>query len=248
MIKEKFLYYKTRHSFDQDLANGNIVSTHIAFIEDERLIWTHNKFFGDSQTSGMTEEERQMLEELYNSQHPLKVTISVSPSVIEKTDQPYTATITYTVQKVGDIIPTRLTLNGQIITPQSSGTITKTQITADSTTYTITATYGSETATASATTKQILKTYYGFDSNNPSLQNLTGQLITSASGMSGKTIPNGTEGYYLWIVTPFNITKIATDESFVYEVKMSKQKTEGGYNWYRSADSIAPCSLTYYVK
>lgn len=55
----KFVYYKTKTRFDQDNEAGLVDKAVIAFIEDERLIWTHDKFFncGGTDISYVSEED-----------------------------------------------------------------------------------------------------------------------------------------------------------------------------------------------
>jgi hypothetical protein len=55
----KFVYYKTKTRFDQDNEAGLVDKAVIAFIEDERLIWSHDKFFncGGTDISYVSEED-----------------------------------------------------------------------------------------------------------------------------------------------------------------------------------------------
>lgn len=50
MIKNRFLHYKTRDAFEADLNSGQIENAEqcIAFIQTERLIWTHGEYYGDT--------------------------------------------------------------------------------------------------------------------------------------------------------------------------------------------------------
>lgn len=45
MIEERFLNFKTLNGFQTALNSGDIPNNSIAFIEDERLIWTHGKYY-----------------------------------------------------------------------------------------------------------------------------------------------------------------------------------------------------------
>lgn len=45
MIIKKFLYFKSLATFQEKLTANEIISTHIAFIQDINAIWTHDKFF-----------------------------------------------------------------------------------------------------------------------------------------------------------------------------------------------------------
>ncbi len=340
MIKERFIYYKNRNAFDTDLQNGELNSTHIAFIEDDGLIWTHNHFFGGSQTDkpiteeevrsivyeilnladnqeilealqalqtwidehgedvegaaaiitkvneladqiqniknlyltkaeaadmyalkgssqgGMTDEERAMLEELYEKQNPLVFSVSLKDAdVVEKTGQLYSVRIQYSLSKGGKpVIPTSVTLNGESVEPKSSDIlITTAPANADSTSYTITAVYDDKTLSKTVTFRQMLSSYYGFapEGELPNLASLNKYFTTSVSMLNGITrrgINNPTTGYHLWLVTPHTISKVATDESYVYPVAMNDKVTSNGYNYYSSVDGIMSGTLNYYIK
>lgn len=49
-IDRKFLIFRTRKAFDLALLNEEISSDSIVFIEDQKLIWTHNTMFGEEST------------------------------------------------------------------------------------------------------------------------------------------------------------------------------------------------------
>ena len=48
-INKQFLIFKNRQAFERELANETINETSIAFIEEEKLIWTHGTMFGGDQ-------------------------------------------------------------------------------------------------------------------------------------------------------------------------------------------------------
>ena len=48
-INKQFLIFKNRQAFERELANETINETSIAFIEEEKLIWTHGIMFGGDQ-------------------------------------------------------------------------------------------------------------------------------------------------------------------------------------------------------
>lgn len=259
MIKERFIYYKNRNAFDTDLQNNNLKDTHIAFIEDDGLIWTHNHFFGDSQSgsqSGMTDEERAMLEELYEKQNPLVFSVSLKGAdIVEKNGQPYEVQIQYSLSKGGKaVVPTSITLNGQAVEPKSSDILTATApANADSTSYTVTAVYDGKTVSKTVTFRQMLSSYYGFapEGELPDLGSLNKYFSTSVSMLNNMTrqgVNNPTTGYHLWIVTPHTISKVATDESYVYPVAMNSKIASGGFNYYSSVDGIMSGTLNYYIK
>jgi hypothetical protein len=63
-----------------------------------------------------------------------------------------------------------------------------------------------------------------------------------------ETLQNNVSGNYLWIVSPYNLQKVATDSGFVYEVKMVTINTINGLKYYRSNSALDISNLTYYIK
>jgi hypothetical protein len=204
----------------------------------------------------MTDEERAMLEELYEKQNPLVFSVSLKDAdVVEKTGQPYNVRIQYSLSKGGKpVIPTSITLNGESVEPKSSDIlITTAPANADSTSYTVTAVYDGKTLSKTVTFRQMLSSYYGFapEGELPNLASLNKYFTTSVSMFNSITrrgIDNPTAGYHLWLVTPYTISKVATDESYVYPVAMNDKVTSNGYNYYSSVDGIMSGTLNYYIK
>jgi hypothetical protein len=62
----------------------------------------------------MTDEERAMLEELYEKQNPLVFSVSLKGAdIVEKNGQSYEVQIQYSLSKGGKaVVPTSITLNG----------------------------------------------------------------------------------------------------------------------------------------
>ncbi len=50
-IKNRFLYYKYKANFKNDLALQNINAEQIVFIEDTKEVWTHGTYFADGSGS-----------------------------------------------------------------------------------------------------------------------------------------------------------------------------------------------------
>lgn len=48
-INKTLIHFKTRDSFDNEIANGNILDTSIVFIQDTQQIWTHGQFYNKSE-------------------------------------------------------------------------------------------------------------------------------------------------------------------------------------------------------
>lgn len=63
-----------------------------------------------------------------------------------------------------------------------------------------------------------------------------------------EVISNDIYGGHLWIVSPYALNKVATDEGFNYEVVMIPVLHENGLYYYRSSSRIDICNLTYYIK
>ena len=61
-------------------------------------------------------------------------------------------------------------------------------------------------------------------------------------------IKNKVWGYHLWIVSPYALHKVATDENFSFEVKMVPVAYRNGLHYYRSSPKVDICNLTYYIK
>lgn len=61
-------------------------------------------------------------------------------------------------------------------------------------------------------------------------------------------IKNEIYGSHLWVVSPYALHKVSTDESFVYEVKMNSIAYIDGLHYYRSNSKVDVCKLTYYIK
>ena len=99
-------------------------------------------------------------EEFYNIQYPLKVYVSVSPSLAEFTGSPKEVTVSFTAKKgEGIITPSSaiLSFNGeeQEITEPTTVTIQ----TPGTTSFTVTCQYKSETSSGTASTKVVFPTY-----------------------------------------------------------------------------------------
>ena len=188
--------------------------------------------------------------ENYNKILSVNIT-SVSPTLFEYTGQAQTITCGYTVKKGSDpIVPDTLTVNGGSLQPESSGTFTITHSTLGTKSIQLKATLGTEEATASRSATSVRPTYYGFSiesvAANVDLEDLTKTVIGSISMHS--LIPNTVYGSYLWIVTQFNVNKVAVDENFTYTVAMEDPVTINGLKFYRSKQQIDVCELTYYIK
>lgn len=192
-------------------------------------------------------------EDFYNANNIFNIQItSVSPKLFEYTGEAVTITIGYKVQKGNTpVTPQTITVNGQTIAnPQSTGSVTVNHSALGSLSIRIDASYNSETAYASTTVTSVRPTYYGFSSADTAqgvvLVNMHKTILGSATMHA--TIANTVAGNYLWLVSPFNIAKVAVDENFTYVVAMENPVTIDGLKYYRSKQQIDVCELTYYIK
>lgn len=192
-------------------------------------------------------------DDLYSYMNPLKVTASINPSLTEYTGQNIPTTITFTAKKGNTVVnPTNITLtlpNNQTETLDSMS-VTKNVNYKGSSKFTITCQYNGESASASATTTQIDPTYIGFANTNNAQNVVLAELdkkILSKISMT-ETLNNTVEGTYLWIISPFTLTKVATDPGFTFDVSMDLAATINGLKYYRSSSQIDISNITYYIK
>lgn len=191
-------------------------------------------------------------EELFDIQNPLKATMSISPTLIEYTGDTKNITVTCTTKKGNTTVTPdsiKLSYRGKNITINSNTYVAEIQQ-SGITTFNATCYYKNETATCSGSTNITLPTYIGFSSSetaeNVNLQNLTKKIMSNIT--MTETLQNNVSGNYLWIVSPYNLQKVATDSGFVYEVKMVTINTINGLKYYRSNSALDISNLTYYIK
>lgn len=93
------------------------------------------------------------------------------------------------------------------------------------------------------------KTYIGFGTENINDLNLNSLIVRYQETIKmTEVIPNDTWGNHLWIISPFALHKVATDENFSFEVKMNAVAYRDGLHYYRSNSKVDVCNLTYYIK
>lgn len=190
-------------------------------------------------------------EELYDIQNPLKVTISVSPNIAEYTGVPQNIRITASVKKgSNNINPDTYQIKYKNNTENFNGSYTAQISDKGITVFTINCTYKSESASASGSVNFVLPTYFGFDGtedfNSVDLTKLDKEIKSNIQ--STKTLNNNTTGSYLWIVSPYTLNAVATDQGYTYKVAMVLGGSKDGLNYYRSNSAIDISSLTYYIK
>ena len=190
-------------------------------------------------------------EELYNIQNPLKLTLSISSTLLEYTGNPYTIRITAQAKKGNNNVnadsyqisfnSTTAEFNGEYETTISNKGITS---------FNVTCTLGEETAAGRVQVNLVLPTYIGFyNSSNYSEVDITSftKRIKDSISMT-ETIENTVAGSYLWIVTPLNLNSVATDPGFTYKVETTLAGSINGIKYYRSNSAIDVSNLTYYIK
>lgn len=92
-------------------------------------------------------------------------------------------------------------------------------------------------------------TYIGFgveNINELKLNSLTAKHLENIK--MTETINNRVRGNHLWIISPYTLHKVATDENFTFEVKMNLVAYKSGLRYYRSNSKVDICNLTYYIK
>ena len=190
-------------------------------------------------------------EYLYNIQNPLKATLYVSPTLVEYTGEPNNFTITCIAKKGNTTVnPNSTTISYRGITDTINGAYVAQVSEKGNTTFNVTCTYGEETANCSATIILTLPTYLGFsDAQNTNYLdlNVLSKRIVSNIQMT-ESLQNTVKGNYLWIVSPYRVTAVATDQGFTYKVKMLAINNINGLYYYRSSSALDVSHLTYYIK
>ena len=190
-------------------------------------------------------------EYLYNIQNPLKATLYVSPTLVEYTGEPKNFTITCVAKKGNTTVnPNSVTISYRGITDTINGAYVAQVSEKGNTTFNVTCTYGEETANCSATITLTLPTYLGFSTAQEAAYldlNVLSKKILSKIQMT-ESLQNNVKGNYLWIVSPYRVTDVATDPGFTYKVKMLAINNINGLYYYRSSSALDVSHLTYYIK
>ena len=191
-------------------------------------------------------------EELYNMQNPLKVSISASPSLSEYTGNNIQISINITAKKGNTTITPdsiQLSYKGTTIDILS---LPYTVMLQDkgTTSFTATCTKGTEQASGSTSVSIVLPIYIGFSlSENGQNIDLSKFLKRVRSNVQmTESIQNTIAGSYLWIISPFAVSNVATDPGFTYKVKMNAVQNVDGLYYYRSNSAVDISHLTYYIK
>lgn len=191
-------------------------------------------------------------EYLYNIQNPLTASMNVSPTLIEYDGLPKQVVINCVTRKGNNVvIPDSISLRYKNNSVSVNNGMYATEISDKGiTTFTAVCTYGEETATCNGSVNITLPTYFGFSSvDSLDLLNFGGLTKRLLSGISmSQTIQNSTSGSYLWIVSPYTLNAVATDQGFTYRVAMISAGSKDGLYYYRSNSAIDVSNLTYYIR
>ena len=190
-------------------------------------------------------------EYLYNIQNPLKATLYVSPTLVEYTGEPKNFTITCVAKKGNTTVnPNSVTISYRGITDTINGAYVAQVSEKGNTTFNVTCTYGEETANCSATITLTLPTYLGFSTAQEAAYldlNVLSKKILSKIQMT-ESLQNNVKGNYLWIVSPYRVTDVATDPGFTYKVKMLAINNINVLYYFRCSSDFDVSHLTYYIK
>ena len=92
-------------------------------------------------------------------------------------------------------------------------------------------------------------TYIGFADEDINELNLDLLTVRYQENIKMTEIVNNRKwGNHLWIISPYALHKVATDENFTFEVKMNAVAYKNGLHYYRSNSKVDICKLTYYIK
>lgn len=189
---------------------------------------------------------------------PLTVSFSASPSLTEYTGSAKEITLSWTVKRKGtNATVTSLTVkqgSNSIYSGTTNPGSQKVSVnTKGSTKYDLSATADGLTVTGSASVNMVLPMYFGFAANT----DISGMNITTLGKQSIKTSPSGTytltnstEGHYMWLCVPSNMT-INRVTLNGFDVPMEEPEsgttTLGEYKCYRSSNALQAQSFTIVV-
>lgn len=189
---------------------------------------------------------------------PLTASFSASPSVVECTGSAKEITLSWTVKRKGaNATVTSLTVkqgSNNVYSGTANPGSQKVRVdTKGSTKYDLSATADGMTVTGSATVNAVLPMYFGFAAaTSASALNITslGKQAIKTSPGGTYTLTNGTEGHYMWLCVPSNMT-INRVTLNGFDVPMEEPEsgttTLGEYKCYRSSNALQAQSFTIVV-
>ena len=86
-INKKLIHFKNKQKFEEELANNNILSTNICFIQDTKEIWTHGTIYCNDDEYYTKEEVLEIVANIYVEVQKM-IDASMNPSEPEEPEIP----------------------------------------------------------------------------------------------------------------------------------------------------------------
>lgn len=194
------------------------------------------------------------LTELEKSQFPLTVATTLSSTLLEYTGVAQTVVVSYNVKRKGvPVVPESLKamIDAVVVslTAASSGSYNATVNKDGSTSIAIQAVKDGMTATETKTVQMVRAMYFGFSlyaaAASVDKVSLVKQAIKTSPGGT-YTLTNSTDGCYLWLCVPDNMTinKVTLNG---FDVPMETAVTIEKYKYYRSSNRLTNKDYTFVI-
>lgn len=194
------------------------------------------------------------LTELEKSQFPLTVTTTLSSTLLEYTGEAQTVVVSYNVKRKGvPVVPESLKAMVDavvaVLTAASTGSYNATVNKDGSTSIAIQAVKDGMTATETKTVQMVRAMYFGFSlyaaAASVDKASLVKQAIKTSPGGT-YTLTNSTDGCYLWLCIPDNMTinKVTLNG---FDVPMEAAVTIEKYKYYRSSNRLTNKDYTFVI-
>ena len=194
------------------------------------------------------------LTELEKSQFPLTVATTLSSTLLEYTGVAQTVVVSYNVKRKGvPVVPESLKamIDAVVVglTAASSGSYNATVNKDGSTSIAIQAVKDGMTATETKTVQMVRAMYFGFSlyaaATSVDKNGLVKQPI-KISPVGTYTLTNSTDGCYLWLCVPDNMTinKVTLNG---FDVPMEAAVTIDKYKYYRSSNRLTNKDYTFVI-
>lgn len=194
------------------------------------------------------------LTELEKSQFPLTVATTLSSTLLEYTGVAQTVVVSYNVKRKGvPVVPESLKamIDAVVVglTAASSGSYNATVNKDGSTSIAIQAVKDGMTATETKTVQMVRAMYFGFSlyaaATSVDKNGLVKQPIKT-SPVGTYTLTNSTDGCYLWLCIPDNMTinKVTLNG---FDVPMEAAVTIEKYKYYRSSNRLTNKDYTFVI-
>lgn len=194
------------------------------------------------------------LTELEKSQFPLTVATTLSSTLLEYTGNAQTVVVSYNVKRKGvPVVPESLKamIDAVVVglTAASSGSYNATVNKDGATSIAIQAVKDGMTATETKTVQMVRAMYFGFSlyaaAASVDKNGLVKQAIKTSPGGT-YTLTNSTDGCYLWLCVPDNMTinKVTLNG---FDVPMEAPVTIDKYKYYRSSNRLTNKDYTFVI-